>query len=667
VLKLETINPYPNIDQDVKTYTFDVTPTTYNPYNNLPLWDFTTNKATTDQNANDNHSYNVLDVKGLNGSLKDYHFYIFEPIFSSSAPIPSFLSNPAESSGEMVFAGDGVFADNRPRYGDLPPVGGTGTLDQLKGNELGNFENQLVTALNRGIASLDYTDSTNGNNLFTADTKINGIPYPKGTPYADTTQLWLDPGRYYPSNQPENFYGEFFHTDTVDVPSKGTPIFVNSKLYALSFDDQGNQSSFFAVVDPKSVTVTLGPWGQATTTAVTTTSTGATATVESVAKTTTKLTGAVDFAVNGTFQKTIPVGTDGTAVFATTLKSGDKVTATYRGDDNFLPSRAQKSFAVVFAATKKFNGETKPLPGQEFVLHSVSSPGLPDVTASTNANGLTELDAPSDIGTFMLELIPTTTGEANQVPEEEILTLVPGQAVPEQDFIVPVDLAELVTPTEDRFAPRPNPDVATSIIHGLYQDVLDRDGSAQEVANWVQLMQAGITREQAADAFWGSLEHRQEQVQFYYSAYLGRPAEPGGLASWSNALFSGALDERGVVVGLLTSAEYTARHPDNVDFVQSVYQILLNRSAEAGGLQSSLEIVQDSGRAADVRAILDSAETRLDVIDTLYFALLQRLASAQERAAWLEAMNGSEAPLRDLATDLLASDEYFQAAAMAVG
>lgn len=209
-LKLTALNPYSNGDPG--SYTFIGTAATHNPVasgdkvNGVP-----------DNNPNDNHNFAVIDFVGQpgSGSLTDTHFYIYSPINA-----PSWVGNL--SAGEQVFANNGVFSDNVPRFGN-----------GLNSIILGNLENQVVSALTRGIANL-ATPST----------------------YANTTAYWTDHAQAFPQGQKANLYAKFLHTGTIG----GTNIFIDGRVYAFPYSDQGDQAAFFAIHNPNSISITLGPW-----------------------------------------------------------------------------------------------------------------------------------------------------------------------------------------------------------------------------------------------------------------------------------------------------------------------------------------------------------------------------------------------------------------------
>jgi hypothetical protein len=75
-------------------------------------------------------------------------------------------------------------------------------------------------------------------------------------------------------------------------------------------------------------------------------------------------------------------------------------------------------------------------------------------------------------------------------------------------------------------------------------------------------------------------------VERVYLAALDRPPEAGGLASWTNALDSGAATVRQLEAALVGSAEFGAKYggTTNAEFVDLVYRNVLDRSADPGAL-----------------------------------------------------------------------------------
>lgn len=176
-------------------------------------------------------------------------------IFSPLTPDPAGSYQTNESAGEMVFANDGVFADNSGN------VLGTSTGPNPTGVAKG-LERDIAAALNRGVALLGPTDGKNG----------------------DDSIYWGTETNWYPAGQTENLYALFLHTATIN----GTPIFtlpsgavkdaqgtLMTQAYAFPYDEspghtgpgqtpsgQPNVPSKFDPVPNGATmaTITLGPW-----------------------------------------------------------------------------------------------------------------------------------------------------------------------------------------------------------------------------------------------------------------------------------------------------------------------------------------------------------------------------------------------------------------------
>jgi hypothetical protein len=286
------------------------------------LHDLVGNVTTVNATGSDNqtHSYRVLQLTDITPGDSvvgnGWTYTVFEPFFSTNGypgkpPAPIFLTNPTETPTAMVFAGDGVFADNL-----LQPVPSFATTNKAAWQTLlGAIENQIVSALNRGIVLNDYADWTYSSQYYTVPTQVTvnpgdtltqagsvfsivpgmavtgpGIPTtevvtvtgvsPAGgganatyTLSANTTVNVATPDQavtfsyqqvanpFYGgsaatlANNPErvwNYYAQFLHQDTISR---------HGLAYALSYDDQGQFSSVLAngpTPPPAAATVTIG-------------------------------------------------------------------------------------------------------------------------------------------------------------------------------------------------------------------------------------------------------------------------------------------------------------------------------------------------------------------------------------------------------------------------
>ena len=93
---------------------------------------------------------------------------------------------------------------------------------------------------------------------------------------------------------------------------------------------------------------------------------------------------------------------------------------------------------------------------------------------------------------------------------------------------------------------------------GLYDQVLGRVPSLSDLNAWLNVLNAGASRQTVATDFLTSLEYRQELVESDYTIYLGRAADTDGLHSWVSALFAGSTDQE-VLAGIFGSQEGYAK------------------------------------------------------------------------------------------------------------
>lgn len=93
-------------------------------------------------------------------------------------------------------------------------------------------------------------------------------------------------------------------------------------------------------------------------------------------------------------------------------------------------------------------------------------------------------------------------------------------------------------------------------IVGLYQDLLGRIPSDDEVSGWLGHLAEVRSRQHIIDDFLHSDEMRLLLIDSYYQSYLDRPAEDEGLYGWLNRLKFSNLSIDQVLVGILDSDEY---------------------------------------------------------------------------------------------------------------
>jgi hypothetical protein len=199
----------------------------------------------------------------------------------------------------------------------------------------------------------------------------------------------------------------------------------------------------------------------------------------------------------------------------------------------------------------------------------------------------------------------------------------------------------------------------TAYIGALYQSLLNRPVDSGGLSHWLQMLLAGVSRQQLATAIWQSPEHRGVEVDQFYVTFLGRSPDPAGRMTWVNAFLAGAT-EVDVMRGLLTSAEYQATHASDTSFVSGLYSQVLGRAADPAGQAAWLLALQNGvSRPALAQAVLTSAEADRRVVDQYYMSFLNRAADPAGEQAWTDVLVSGRATLESVGESILASDEYF--------
>lgn len=168
----------------------------------------------------------------------------------------------------------------------------------------------------------------------------------------------------------------------------------------------------------------------------------------------------------------------------------------------------------------------------------------------------------------------------------------------------------------------------------LYQDADGRAPDAGGLAAYTQALAAGQTRGQVLLAIAESPEARVHSqsvagnandatITRLYEAIDARAPDPGGLAAYGAALDAGQSVAQ-IAAAMLASPEYASRFempggefqvgmpPDNTVFVTELYQNLLGRAPDAGGLASyTAALAGGETRAQLVAGFVASDEARL--------------------------------------------------------
>jgi Ca2+-binding RTX toxin-like protein len=122
-----------------------------------------------------------------------------------------------------------------------------------------------------------------------------------------------------------------------------------------------------------------------------------------------------------------------------------------------------------------------------------------------------------------------------------------------------------------------------SFIEALYHDLLGRTPGQTEVDSWLGVL-GHVGRKGVALGFLMSNEYRSDLISSWYAAYLGRGADPAGMAYWL-ARFQQGQSQEDIKAAILASGEYQARvsaqfaaNP-KIAFLLGLYRDVLHRTA----------------------------------------------------------------------------------------
>jgi Domain of unknown function (DUF4214) len=163
-----------------------------------------------------------------------------------------------------------------------------------------------------------------------------------------------------------------------------------------------------------------------------------------------------------------------------------------------------------------------------------------------------------------------------------------------------------------------------------------------ELDGWVAVLN-GAPNGQAvvAQDIENSAEGRDNLVKGWYRTYLGRAADGVEEQGWVAALLAGSSEEA-VLGGILGTPEFFSHAQTLVNsgspqerFVQGLYLLLLNRTADAGEIAGHVaELSGGQSKAQVAENFLLGLEFRTDLVAQYYSTLLHRTASADEINGW---------------------------------
>ncbi len=168
-----------------------------------------------------------------------------------------------------------------------------------------------------------------------------------------------------------------------------------------------------------------------------------------------------------------------------------------------------------------------------------------------------------------------------------------------------------------------------------------------------------LTRAQLLASFLTSGEYRVRVVQALYQQLLRRAADAGGLAALTGLLAAGGTDEA-VAVQLAGSGEYFQKKGNTVDgFLKGLFADFLGRPIDAGTRDAyKRALAGGAPRTALVAAVVTSMEYRQKLVQGFYGRYLGRAADSGGLAGYVALLQRGGRD-EDVLVSLLAGKEYF--------
>jgi hypothetical protein len=261
-----------------------------------------------------------------------------------------------------------------------------------------------------------------------------------------------------------------------------------------------------------------------------------------------------------------------------------------------------------------------------------TAPRIPPLTGSRDPSDFKRVSIPVIQGTtYFMRVFPT----AGQQPPQNTYSL----SVTNLDFI----------------------DLNQRFVLQLYRDLLGREADQSGLAAFSAALDRGATRGQVVLAIEASPEYRANVVQNFYGLFLYRPADPGGLNASDQFLATGGTDEQLEAV-LTGSPEYFANLGGGTEdgFLSALYLGALGRPIDPSGRATYTQALHGgASRAQIAAAILGSSEYRQNLVQGFYLRFLHRPADSGGLNFYAGALHGGVSDEQAIAA-IVGSDEYYQ-------
>ena len=198
-----------------------------------------------------------------------------------------------------------------------------------------------------------------------------------------------------------------------------------------------------------------------------------------------------------------------------------------------------------------------------------------------------------------------------------------------------------------------------AFVASAFEAVLHRSADDAGLGYWSQQIAGGL----APSKFASDLTHSPEfyavnVIEPAYQTYLGRSADASGVAYWTNQMQQGLTDQQ-IEADFIASKEFYAEAGGtDAGWVNALYQTVLGRPADSGGMSYWLsQLASGVSRANVATGFAASQEREAQIIQNDYFTYLGRSASPAEIGYWVAQFDNGTTN-EDIVSGFVGSPEY---------
>lgn len=205
--------------------------------------------------------------------------------------------------------------------------------------------------------------------------------------------------------------------------------------------------------------------------------------------------------------------------------------------------------------------------------------------------------------------------------------------------------------------------VSSNFLPKLYQDILGRAPDNDGLNSWISKLTdstSPLTPAQVTAGFINSLEYRTNRIQSLYQTVLSRSADTGGLNSWLAYLAAGNTVEQ-MQSQFYGSQEFALKHGNTTTgVITGLYQVLLHRDPDPSGLASWTSQVNSGSTIAQVAyKIIRAPEGLTTSVTRIYQLYLHRNPDSSGLAHWSALLGQTGKSETDIVSGIMSASEYF--------